>query len=49
VLALLRRHYGESVVPPPDSILQLAFRSAEGISDEDWNEVTRRLGDEGRD
>jgi hypothetical protein len=50
VLALLRRHFGESVdiVPPPDSLLGLAFRTAEGISDEDWSGVTRRLGEEGR-
>ena len=44
VLAILRRHFGEHVdiAPPPESVLQMLRRSAEGIADEDWEELTRR-------
>jgi hypothetical protein len=43
-LAILRSHFGEHVdiAPPPESVLQMLRRSAEGISDEDWEELTRR-------
>ena len=51
VLALLRRHYGENVdiAPPPEPILQLAFRSANGISEREWNRWMRPLRSEDGD
>jgi hypothetical protein len=47
VLAILRSHFGESVdiAPPPEIILAALRRSAEGLSDADWEEMMRR-GDE---
>jgi hypothetical protein len=44
VLAILRSHFGEHVdiSPPPETILAALRRSAEGISDADWEEMTRR-------
>ena len=45
VLAILRRHYGESVdlVPTPDLVLALATASLKGIPEADRRALTRRL------
>lgn len=44
VLAILRSHFGEHVDigAPAATILTALRRSAEGISDADWEEMTRR-------
>jgi hypothetical protein len=47
VIAILRRHFGEDVdlAPPPEAVLGALRRSAEGISDREWEELTRRGDD----
>jgi hypothetical protein len=47
VIAILRSHFGEHVdiAPPAEQILAALRRSAEGISDSDWNELTARDDD----
>jgi hypothetical protein len=44
VLAILRSHFGENVdlAPAPEEILAALRGSALGISDKDWEDVTRR-------
>ena len=46
VLAILRRHYGESVdlAPPPDAILSFARGSLGDMPERDILSVTRKLG-----
>jgi hypothetical protein len=47
VLAILRSHFGEyvDISTPPETVLAALRRSAEGVSDADWEEMMRR-GDE---
>lgn len=45
MLAILRRHYGESVdlAPPADEILALARGSLAGLSEREIKSLTRKL------